>query len=358
MPRTILSIAYPFAPVSPGAVGGAEQVLSALDSSLAAHGYRSIVVASQGSEVAGHLYEVALPQTASISDSDRSWARKRFQAAIDRAIGAEKIDAIHMHGLDFADYVLPRNIPVIATLHLPISWYGESLFNANARQAYLCCVSQTQRESCPRELGSVTVIENGVEIPSSLPQTPRGDFALVMGRICPEKNPHQALEAGTLADTPVYVAGQLFPYAEHQRYFAEKLQPFFSNPTSPLSHRFLGPVDPSERLDLLVRAKCLLHPTLAPETSSLVAMEALAAGTPVIAYRSGALQEIVTEGVTGFLVNSPQSMSDAIRRVDLIPRDACRQQASRRFSRSRMIHDYLQLYDHLIAESATGRRYA
>ena len=87
-------------------------------------------------------------------------------------------------------------------------------------------------------------------------------------------------------------------------------------------------------------------------------MEALAAGTPVIAYRSGALPEIVTEGVTGFLVDSPQAMAEAIRRVHLISPETCRMEAERRFNRSRMVEDYLHLYDEVIAQHTVGRRYA
>lgn len=361
MPLTILSVAFPFAPVGPAAVGGAEQVLSAIDAELVARGDRSIVVACQGSEPAGTLYDVPLPSTETLNDADRIWVRKRFQAAIDRAIGAHPVDLVHMHGLDFADYILPRNLPVLATLHLPVSWYGEALSSAAARRASLCCVSESQRRTCPRGLGPVAVVQNGVEIPPLPPRRERDNFALVLGRICAEKNAHEALEAGTLAGTPVYVAGRVFPYAEHQRYFKEKLQPLLqdsADSSAPVRHRFLGPIDAQRRTALLSRAKCLLHPTLAPETSSLVAMEALAAGTPVIAYRSGALPEIVTDGVTGFLVESAEQMAQAIGRVHLISPDACRAEALRRFSRARMVDDYRQLYAQILADLDQARRYA
>jgi glycosyltransferase involved in cell wall biosynthesis len=97
---------------------------------------------------------------------------------------------------------------------------------------------------------------------------------------------------------------------------------------------------------------CLLHPTLAPETSSLVAMEALAAGTPVIAYRSGALPEIVDDGVTGFLVNSVQEMAAAIGKVRTISDRACRRAVERRFLKERMVGQYFALYEELLR----GRR--
>jgi glycosyltransferase involved in cell wall biosynthesis len=164
-----------------------------------------------------------------------------------------------------------------------------------------------------------------------------------MGRICPEKNAHAALEAGTLAGTRVLLAGQVFPYGEHRQYFNEKIEPLLQG-----GHTFLGPVSAEAKHDLLARAKCLLHPTLAPETSSLAAMEAMAAGTPVIAYRSGALPEIVEDGVTGFLVGSVEEMAGAIRSVGAISPAACRSAAERRFSKERMAHQYFELYNSLV----------
>ena len=356
MPLTVLSVAYPFAPAGCAAVGGAEQVLSAIDAGLTAAGHRSIVVACQGSDAAGILYDVPLPAGETFDDADRTWVRKRFQAAIDRAIGAHRIDLIHMHGLDFPEYVLPRKIPVLATLHLPVSWYGDTLYTPNARRAYLCCVSESQRKTCPQDLGPVTVVENGVVIPDLTPNPHPDSFALVLGRICPEKNAHEALQAGTLAHTPVYVAGQVFPYLEHQRYFEQELEPLLRESTA--GHKFLGPIDASERAALLTRARCLLHPTLAPETSSLVAMESFAAGTPVIAYRSGALPEIVIDGVTGFLVQSPREMADAMKRVHLLSREACRGEAIKHFSQERMIAKYQRLYAQLVGSHARERQYA
>ena len=100
---------------------------------------------------------------------------------------------------------------------------------------------------------------------------------------------------------------------------------------------------------LLAGARCLLVPSLVPETSSLVAMEAIASGTPVIAWCSGALPEIVSDGRTGFLVNSVEQMADAISRVESIDPSACRGEAKQRFSSERMIADYLSLYRSILA---------
>lgn len=341
MALTVLSVAFPFAPVGPCGVGSAERILAELDAALVAEGQRSLVVACAGSLVAGELFSAPMPERALISESDRRWHRWRFQAAIDRALSKHRVDLIHMHGVDFDQHVLPPDIPVLVTLHVPISWYRPEAWVTFGDRAQFQCVSAAQRSTCP-ELAGVPVIENGVSLPAVRLDREREDFALALGRICPEKNVHEALEAGTRAGTPVLVSGHVFPHREHGEYFAEKVQPLLDR--DGVTHHFLGPMDVERRKRLLARAKCLLLPSRAPETTSLTAMEALSVGTPVIAYRSGALTEIVDEGVTGFLVDSVEEMADAIQRVDQIRSEDCRAAAESRFSRDRMVHDYFDLY--------------
>jgi glycosyltransferase involved in cell wall biosynthesis len=174
----------------------------------------------------------------------------------------------------------------------------------------------------------------------------REEFAVALGRICPEKNVHEALEAGTRAGTRVLVGGHVFPYREDGGYFAQKIQPLLER--EGVSHRFLGPVETERRQRLLARAKCLLQSSRAEETTSLTAMEALSVGTPVIAFRSDALAEIIEDGVTGYLVDSVEEMADAIQRVGQIRPEDCRAAAEQRFSRARMVHDYFNLYTAMV----------
>jgi glycosyltransferase involved in cell wall biosynthesis len=166
----------------------------------------------------------------------------------------------------------------------------------------------------------------------------------VLGRITPEKGFHFALDAAHAAGAPLDVAGVIFPYAEHEHYFASEVAPRLD-----AERRYLGPVAGEEKAALLRAARCVLIASTAAETSSLVAMEALASGTPVIAYRAGALPDIVDEGVTGWLVDDVEGMADAIRRVDAIDPAACRAAALARFSQTRMIEDYMKLYRRLAA---------
>ena len=358
MPLTILSIAFPLAPVGVHAVGGAEQILTDLDQALVGAGHTSLVVACDGSQPAGKLFSIPLPKREVLDEASQSWCRKRFQAAIDIALSSYRVDLIHMHGLDFYEYKLPAEIPVLVTLHMPVTWYPPEIWKRYSSQVQFCCVSEAQRRSCPPEAHGLAVVENGVTLPPFRRSWQREDIALVMGRICPEKNAHAALEAGTLARTRVLLCGQVFPYQEHRQYFREKIAPLVQHSAAGVIHEFLGALSPHRRQELLTQAKCLLHPTVAPETSSIVAMEAMAAGTPVIAYRSGALPEIVEEGVTGFLVDSVEEMAEAIRSVHAISPEACRAAAEQRFSKKRMVQDYFDLYQVLLGGQQMEKLYA
>jgi glycosyltransferase involved in cell wall biosynthesis len=169
-------------------------------------------------------------------------------------------------------------------------------------------------------------------------------FALMLGRICPEKGVHLALDAAHRAGIPLLVAGEVFPYEAHQRYFEDEVRPRLDN-----QRRFLGPVGFARKKRLLNAARCVLVPSLAPETSSLVAREALAAGTPVVAFPNGALRDAIDHGRTGFLVEGAAEMADAIQACSRLDPATCRAVARERFGAERMIAAYFDLYLRLAA---------
>lgn len=344
MSLTILNVAYPCAPVGPDSVGGSEQIISALDSSLTRAGHRSIVVAAAGSEVAGTLVPTEIPALL-LTPEVRAEVRIAHQRSIDAALARFSPDLIHLHGIDFDAYHFPENLPVLVTLHLSASVYSPSIW----AMSHLClqCVSYTQRNALPAVWRDSPVITNGTyrEDAKELHLT-RRNFALALGRICPEKNFHVAMDAGREAGTPVWLGGRPYGYREHTDYYLQEILPRLRD-----GHRFLGTLTTARKNRLLAAAKCLLIASLAPETSSLVAMEALSAGTPVIAFPSGALPEIIRDGVTGFLVGNQHDMAVAIRHVKQISSERCREEAKERFSRSRMISEYLSLYSILTQRS-------
>lgn len=339
---TILSVGYAFAPVTADPPGGSEQILATLDRALTAAGHRSIVVAQEGSVVTGELHTTPAPHG---HIEEPMWAashavmRERIAAVIER----DRPDVVHLHGLDFGHYLPVADLPVLVTLHLPLTWYAAHWLRPERPRTFLQPVSASQAALADADVALIAPVANGIDIHRFRPG-PKGNRALVLGRIVVEKGFHDALDAAHAAAAPLDVAGIIFPYAEQEHYFAQAVAPRLD-----AERRYLGPVAGEAKAALLRAARCVLIASTAPETSSLVAMEALASGTPLIAYRAGALPDIVEDGVTGWLVDDVAGMADAIRRVDEIDPAACRTAALARFSQDRMIEDYMQLYRRLAA---------
>lgn len=343
MSLTVLQVAYPLAPVSRDAVGGAEQVISILDRALVAAGHRSVVVACSGSAVAGILHSNECDPNQNFDDDLRRRAQEAQGRAIAAALSRWPADLIHMHGIDFGAYLPDSNIPVLVTLHLPLSWYAAEALLPRRRHIYFHCVSRLQQSGSPVGTILLPPIENGVPVPQLAWRHRSRSFALALGRLCPEKGFHLAIDACRQAEIDLIIAGRIFNYPEHQQYFRQELAPRLD-----ARRRYIGPVDHREKQRLLATARCLLVPSLAPETSSLAAMEALACGTPVIAFGAGALTEIVEHGRTGFLVNDAGAMAAAIKTVDAIDPETCSTTARRRFSAARMTAQYLDRYRELV----------
>lgn len=346
MSLTVLSVAYPLAPVSADAVGGAEQVLAQLDRALVASGHRSIVVAQQGSRIVGTLVPISAT-SGTLDEAAKAAAQVSTREAISDAMGRFSADVIHLHGIDFDAYLPAPGVPTLATLHLPPSWYAETALRPNRPDTWLHCVSEAQHRDCPPGLALLAPIPNGVDVDALAGRHAKRNFALMLGRICPEKGVHLALDAAKRAGIPLLIAGEVYAYEAHRRYFEEEVRPRLDR-----QRRFIGPVGLARKRRLLNGARCLLVPSLAPETSSLVAREAAAAGTPVIAFPNGALAETVEHARTGFLVQDVDGMASAIRDVGLLDPAACRSVARQRFCADTMITAYLDLYARLASRRA------
>lgn len=341
MTLTVVNVSYPLATVGPDSVGGAEQVLWMLDQALTAAGHRSIVVASEGSSVAGELVTVpAMPPHA----GPRAYGETHLAlcATLERIVQSTPVDVVHLHGLDFYRYLPPPGVPVLVTLHLPASWYPPEALHPDRPDTWLQCVSQSQRRACRELADPFYLVPNGVSLSLPAPMPRRRSFIVGLGRICPEKGFHLALEAAARAGRPMLLAGQVYPFEAHERYFATAIAPRLDR-----LRRFVGPVGRRRKVRLLSAAHCLVIPSQVPETSSLVAMEALTCGTPVVAYRHDVLAEIIDQGRTGFLVESVAEMADAIEAAGELDHQHCREVARERFSAGAMTAGYFALYRRL-----------
>jgi glycosyltransferase involved in cell wall biosynthesis len=350
MALAVLQVAFPFAPVGADAVGGAEQILSACDAAVVRAGYRSIVVACEGSRTCGEL--VAVPRVSRADDPHvRAAAHDAHREAIENAIAKFGVDIVHCHGIDFDAYLPAEGVNVLVTLHLDPQAYSVRGLNTERAGTFFNCVSRSQHARCAKVRNLLPPIANGVDVDELQPdpQTRRA-HALVLARICPEKGIHLAIESAKKAEVDLIIAGEIFPYSDHQRYFAEHVQPLVD-----ARRVFVGPVEFAEKRKLLQSARCLLIPSLIEETSSLVAMEALACGTPVVAFRRGALPEIVEDRVTGFLVDNGNQMATAIVNVNSLSAADCVGTACRRFNAARMAREYIDVYEKL-TEAQLARR--
>lgn len=342
---TVLSVSYPFAPVGPDAIGGAEQVLAAIDAALVRSGHQSLVVAREDSRVAGTL--LPIERTAPMDASAHHAAHEAVRRTIRETLERRPVDLVHMHGVDFYRYLPPAGVPVLVTLHLPPEWYPAQVFRPERAGTFLICVSPSQRRHCPASTAILAVIRNGVPLARLEHRLRRRDYAAALGRICPEKGFHHALDACRRTDTALLLGGRVFMHPEHLAYFTGQIVPRLD-----CRRRFLGPLGFRQKRRLLGSARCLLVPSLVPETSSLVAMEALACGTPVVAFPAGALPDIVEHGRTGMLVVDEREMADAIEAVRAIDPEACRRAARERFSVTAMAERYLELFARITQERA------
>ncbi len=341
MPLTVLNVAYPLAAVSEATAGGAEQILLTLDRGLIQHGYRSLVLAAEGSRCHGLLLPVEIP-SGSLNQQAKQEARRQFRLALTHALERHSVDIVHMHGIDFHEYLPDCDLPVVISLHLPLNWYYPGALISGRENPSLVCVSQSQARTAPSGVRISRVIPNGVDLERFHLARRKGDYVLYMGRICPEKGLHLAMDAAERVSATLLIAGTVFDYPEHREYFETMIRPRLGP-----NALFIGAAGGRRKAHLLAGAKCLLVPSQARETSSLIAMEAMASGTPVIAWRSGALTEIISDGRTGFLVSSVEEMARAIEHVcDLTSAD-CRQEAERKFSAEQMVGDYLDFYQNL-----------
>jgi glycosyltransferase involved in cell wall biosynthesis len=349
----ILYIAYPLLTVCEDSAGGAEQVLWALEREMSRRGATTAVAASAGSRVAGELFVTGDP--CSQSDDFERRNREHQQRTVDWvrrcARSGADFDLVHDMSGSFWPRAAEIDAPLLATLHLPRDFYPPHVLENVPANVAVNCVSQAQAATF-RDLGGLAgVVRNGISLDRFNPNLgeEKRTGLLWLGRICEEKAPHVALEIAARAGVPITLAGRVYPFSYHQKYFENEVAPRLKRMPNAT---FLAAPSWEKKAQLLRRAQAVLITSLAEETSSLVAMEAAASGTPVIAFARGALEEIIRDTVTGFLVNGTEGAVHALRHLGEIDPKVCARHAQEHFSSATMAEGYATLYARSLATKA------
>jgi glycosyltransferase involved in cell wall biosynthesis len=332
--------------VPPKLYGGTERVVSYLTEELVRQGHEVTLFASGDSTTSARLIAAS---------SGALWRDPRCRDPLPHHVrlvelvarAADQFDVVHFH-LDYVHFpALSRlGCPSVTTLHgRPYPPDDEALFDSFS-QVPLVSISNSQRGALPRANWQATVY-HGLPLDLLSFHGRAGSYLAFLGRVSPEKGLDKAIEIARLAGFPLRVAAKIYP--EERLYYEREIKPLLE--TSPWVE-FVGEVGGSAKDAFLGGAMALLFPIDWAEPFGLVMIESMAAGTPVVAFRRGSVPEVITEGVTGFVVDGISQAVEAVRAAARLNRRACRAAFARRFSAKRMADDYLAVYRRLLADEA------
>ena len=334
--------------VPPRPYGGSERIASYLTDELVRAGHDVTLFASGDSVSSAHLVPcvpIALRLDANVLDPI-----PYYMLMLDRVREyAEDFDILHFH-IDQFHFPLFRPIAqrTVTTLHGRQDLHDLKPLYVGFSDMPLVSISNAQRKPIPNA-NFVGTVYHG--IPSLRPTyQPAGDYLAFLGRISPEKRPDRAIRIARSLDIPLRIAAKVDKVDEV--YFREKIEPLLDQP----GVKFIGEIDERAKSEFLGNARALLFPVDWPEPFGLSMIEAMACGTPVLAFGCGSVPEIIDHGVTGLIVGA---MDEAIRmlpQVLALDRRAVRQRFDQRFSAARMAKDYVHVYRSLLKRPALPER--
>ena len=334
-PMRIVVVAPPWYPVPPPAYGGIESLVDDVVRGLVEHGHDVTLIGPGGSESPARLVQTYdEPRTEMIG--------QELQAVVHAAEALEAVrslgpDVVHDNTQAFALGAASLDCPVVVTVHGPATdEYGRYLA-AIGHHAALVAISCAQRRSAP-DLPWFATVHNGLHLDQFELSDSHGDHAVFLGRMSPDKGAAQAIDVARAAGRGLLLAGKCSEPAE-LAYFEAEIEPRLGPDVE-----WLGELGPESRQELLGSAACLLFPLQWEEPFGLVVVESLACGTPVLTLARGAVAEIMCDGVTGFVRQTPDELVPLFGRLDEIDPKACRQHVADHFSIEQTVANYERVF--------------
>ncbi|MGI8780514.1 MAG: glycosyltransferase family 4 protein [Solirubrobacteraceae bacterium] len=341
-PLRIAMLAPPWIPVPAPGYGGIEEVVRLLCDGLSVHGHEVTLYAPPGSSSRASvvtLLDETHPDDIQIAQFEADHVARAFGAIDAAAEQGAPFDVIHDHvghtALAMADRV---GAPLVHTLHGPFTDDARRFYAEHGAKACIVAISQAQLDDAPPEMGGGRVVHNPIDCAEWPYREDKDDFLLWIGRMSPDKGPQRAIAAAREAGAPLVLAGPVQPGQE--AFFAQEVEPQLGRD----GIEYVGEADATRKRELYQRARALLMPIRWPEPFGLVMVEALACGTPVIAFTEGSAPEIVEDGRTGFVVDDEHAMARAVERLDAIDPAACRAACEERFGLAAVVEGYEGAY--------------
>jgi len=251
---------------------------------------------------------------------------------------AADFDIIHNH-FDFLPLTYSRLVdtPVVTTIHGFSSPSIVPVYKKYNNRSYYVAISDSDKSP---ELDYIATIHHGIDVAQFPFSGAEGEYLLFFGRIHPDKGVYEAIEVAQRIGMKLVIAGII----QDKDYFASKVEPHIDGVTV----EYLGSVGPDRRAEVLGGALALLHLISFDEPFGLSLVESMACGTPVIAFRRGSMPEIIRDGETGYIVEDIEGAINAVASVTSINRSTCRADVEKRFSNTRMVRDYVRVYDTIL----------
>lgn len=330
--------------VPPRAYGGTERVVSYLTEGLVEQGHQVTLFASGDSTTRAELVPVCPRSLRRAGCGDPLPHQVVMLEQVARR--AHEFDVIHHH-TDVLHFPMSRRLGAahLTTLHGRLDLPELQCVYDEFADMPVVSISHAQRAPLP-QADFVGTVYHGLPRDLYAFQPRPADYLLFFGRISPEKRADRAIAIARRCGIDLKIGAKVD--RADSEYFTREIQPLLDG----RGIEYLGEVAQADKADLLGRARCLLFPIAWPEPFGLVMIEAMACGTPVVAYRMGSVPEIVEDGVTGFIVDDLDGAVVATRRAIDLDRRRCREAFERRFTDGRMTRDYVRIYERLVA----GRR--